>query len=1002
MDRKPSKITQKDRYGNQITYEFAPEVKPIDPTALAKHAMDQGMEVPEIGIMEMGGNEGHPGQPQGSDTVPAWLTPGEFVVNAEAMRMPGVKEQVESINNQGRAIQQMQGGSIPSMGYQQGGQIPFIAGPRMNMPQYQAGGGDIDKIVDGRFYSSHVPVIKNEAEYGGNVMPMDPKHYDEPIKYLDDGGWITDQLLDKLAEVESGGNNDAVSPVGAIGKYQWLPKSAKQAGYGVEAFDPKDEKAARAATAKYLRNMQKHHGFTPEETLRAYNWGPGNVINYNKGKRKDIPDEALNYPRKILGVENTQGVRPPGDVPSPVARPGQDVELPTPRPQQEEGGLMSFLNKYVLGEKTKFNDGGQAGQLANPFPPGTYAYEQFEKNRPGEVQYTPPPVNLEVSPDAGSTSKGGGYGIADGIFDLLTAGALGFDNGGNVPNPNIVPEIKTGGHRMFGGNQKIDGSEYAAPPENYQPTLEDHGGEGQFVPSESWRKSYDPTHPEFVPLHGKNKTASDEKALEKAKQSLAETDVTAPEYDYKLNNIKNLEATVAASKIKDDQVKAGEANRKQIIDNTEIVAMEDKKALLEEKMKTVDEGTAEIIKGQIDEIDTKLNTTPNKDKGETKEEKKSQVLNKVLNKADTLDKNADGPGPDQAGANKSDAEVKKAAEQNPSKVDEAIGSLKSLFGDLFDTKELARMGVLYAGSRLLGYSHNGSLRYSAKQYLSRVDAKAANIASTKKELLKTGKYTPESIEAYAKSGVATDLIPAGSPITHTGNFKTFYKNGTRVRATEVKSGNNTYWLAPNGKKIDASFIDDASRVRGTKEYSERIKKDSTAYSSMVKELRSTFGTTKLKDKADVFGTELTPSVAGNKIAKWAAEENVPAEEMGSIVENAYHAALEHSKLSGEKVRDITPFLNQQYVISQVGNPDLFKDEKGNTVSGTNVSRLISSAQAAANQLGGKVSSTQILQGYRQAWTALSKEARDDWNSRAIKGENGFMKFVNADIIKSIK
>ena len=87
MDRKPSKVIKKDRYGNQITLEYAPEIKPIDPTALAKHAMDQDMEVPQISI-----DEGHPGEPMGSDTVPAWLTPGEFVVNAEAMRIPGAKE----------------------------------------------------------------------------------------------------------------------------------------------------------------------------------------------------------------------------------------------------------------------------------------------------------------------------------------------------------------------------------------------------------------------------------------------------------------------------------------------------------------------------------------------------------------------------------------------------------------------------------------------------------------------------------------------------------------------------------------------------------------------------------------------------------------------------------------------------------------------------------------------------------------------------------------------
>ena len=146
--RKPSKVIKKDRYGNSITMEYAPDSKPLDPTALAKHAMDQDMEVPEITMIEQAPPMDHPGGPKGSDTVPAWLTPGEFVVNAEAMRMPGAKQAVESLNNQGRAMQQMQGGSIPS-GYNTGGQVPFIAGPRMNEPQYQDDGGWItDSLLD--------------------------------------------------------------------------------------------------------------------------------------------------------------------------------------------------------------------------------------------------------------------------------------------------------------------------------------------------------------------------------------------------------------------------------------------------------------------------------------------------------------------------------------------------------------------------------------------------------------------------------------------------------------------------------------------------------------------------------------------------------------------------------------------------------------------------------------------------------------------------------------
>jgi len=89
------KYTQKDRYGNTMSFEF---------------------DVPPMGD--------HPGVPVGTDTVPAWLTPGEFVMNAEATRM--FKPQIEAMNNQGQAMQAAQGGTIP---------------------QYKAGGGSVTDFL---------------------------------------------------------------------------------------------------------------------------------------------------------------------------------------------------------------------------------------------------------------------------------------------------------------------------------------------------------------------------------------------------------------------------------------------------------------------------------------------------------------------------------------------------------------------------------------------------------------------------------------------------------------------------------------------------------------------------------------------------------------------------------------------------------------------------------------------------------------------------------------
>ena len=1046
--RKPSKVIKKDRYGNQITFEYEPEIKPLDQTAIVKHMMDQ--DIPEVDM-----SMDHPGEPMGSDTVPAWLTPGEFVVNAEAMRIPGAQEVIEDINDQGRAMQQMQGGSIPSMGYNNGGPVykqgggfnfltptPSIdkfyghdigggntqnAWQRINneytgsdgttyqetpsyavghtAPGYQIIGTDASgnqQVVDpyGNLTINPAPVINNnitkediEQAYSGgtssgtgsilesilkdlpdssekkttkkkksksapkefvnenrdtrfdaakelnkrglsgksnktfnfgNLFKSAPKNEtavqvpdyrpnsNNPLsalgalfkqeggnvpfiagprlnaEYLDDGGWITDDLLDRLREVESGGNNDAVSKAGAIGAYQWLPSSAKQAGYGVKAFDPKDEKAARKATAQYLKNMQKHHGFTPEETLRAYNWGPGNVIKHKKGKRKDIPAEALNYPGKILGFDKVEGVPAPKGMPVPTARPeglGIPEAMPTPRPVtspeaaiKDNESFLSSLWDMIKGPRYK-DDGGSI--------------------------YPDPIMNIA-----------------------------------NQNQSNVVPALTDvpKGHQMFGGNQNIAGDVVSQGPEPYE---------------EPW----------YSGLLGHKSKEALNIPLDENEQRLANE-------DYKEYHAFN------PSLVGDDPA---------VAENVESVEDD----IVKDAMDSA------VENNMVDEI-----KTDDFKKGTVAGEITDEV---ALNDAKKTGEVQTGPDKNQPGENKSEEEVvTKGESASKGVLDAAKNSLVSAFGDLFDSKELARMGILYAGSRLLGYSHGGSLQYAAKQYLTRVDAKAAGHDKYVKELTKSGKYSTKSIAAYNKSKDINDLVPVGTPLNPTGQFKTFYgPNGKQVRAQQVKAGKSTYWMKPDGTKINSSYTEDASAVRGTKEYGERVKKDTSLYTNMIKDLRSQFGTTPVEGGKDLYATELAPTIAGGKIAKWAADNNIPAEYMGSIVENAYHSALTHGKDTGEKVRDLTPFLEEQWVISQVGDSTLFKNKDGGQISGTNVSNLISQIQNAAARKGKSQDTPTLIAAYRKGWNALDPKEQDLWNAKATENENGFMKYVQNDITKSV-
>ena len=1032
------KFTQKDRYGNQTSYEFEHDVKPIDQTKLIEKMMEgmmgEGGGVPEMEMQIPGGD--HPGEPRGSDTVPAWLTPGEFVVNAEAMRIPGAKQQIEDINNKGRAMQQNQGGSIPG-GYNTGGSIPapFIAGPRLNDPVYADGGGWLSAL------SNIIPQV-NTQQYQQPLTQQQIAAYKQAqfekmqaqreAQGFDDGGWVTDELLDKLRQVESGGDNKAVSSAGAVGAYQWLPSSAAQAGYNVKPFDPLDEKAARAATKKYLQNMQAHHGFTKEETLRAYNWGPGNVIKHKKGIRKDIPDEAFNYAGKILGSEGLPTVSGP-DVPQPIARP------------PELGGKNIPVQEQVV--EQEFPQPPEGGRPKAPV---------YQTPIPGASRSDVPVPNLEAAYDTGGDLDGleediwhsGGEEIKSNWQDRINQQKAATEVRKNLPS-NVVPELTDvpKGHVMFGGDQNLGGGKsHLQPPskENYRfqegfddtaPSfwkhdagLEDSGGtaDGSLEQSgENWWEiapgktdetiSGSEAASEYSFANDQNTKVSNEKAkvnsvkvaLDRAEQELGDADPFDNDYEEKIQHVKNLKENLNQANEFVSAKSAKEAANKKTINNQQAADLQGKiskiNLTIEDAIKNGDIDTAEILEKQLHNLETKVATTPNTDDKETVVTKKRTILDKVIKKTDG-DGDATGPGNDQKGEVKSESEVIAEGEkQTTQEKGKAEGFLKSIFGDLFDKKELTRMAIMYAGSRALGYSHNGSLGFAAKQYVNRVDTKVANKTAHINKLISGGKYKPASIEAYKESGDVNDLKPIGDPITKTGNFKNFYKNGKRIRATEVKSGKSAYWITPDGKQVNASYTEDASIVRGTPEYSKRIKADSATYTGMIKDLRSQFGTIEVEDGADQYKTELAPSVSGGDIARWAAENNVPAELMPQVVNNAYHNALQHSAVSGKKVRDLTSFLNDQFVIATSGSNDLFKDPEGNTVAGPRVSALIKQVTATARNRGKAINASQAVAIYRKAWNDLDDKARKDWQSKSQGGtkENGFMKFMEADLQSSL-
>lgn len=100
-------------------------------------------------------------------------------------------------------------------------------------------------------------------------------------------------LLAAVAQQESGGNANAVSPAGARGLMQIMPATA--AGMGIDPMDP--EQAIKAAGRILQRNLREF-GTVPL-ALAAYNAGAGAVHRYG-----GIPpyEETQNYVRRITAT----------------------------------------------------------------------------------------------------------------------------------------------------------------------------------------------------------------------------------------------------------------------------------------------------------------------------------------------------------------------------------------------------------------------------------------------------------------------------------------------------------------------------------------------------------------------------------------------------------------------------------------------------------------------------------------------------------------------------
>jgi len=101
------------------------------------------------------------------------------------------------------------------------------------------------------------------------------------------------ELVQSVAQIESGLHQQALSPKGALGLMQLMPGTAADLGVNPECADGNAE-----GGAKYLRNLLLRYRGDAVLALAAYNAGPGAVVKFG-----GVPpySETRRYVERVLG-----------------------------------------------------------------------------------------------------------------------------------------------------------------------------------------------------------------------------------------------------------------------------------------------------------------------------------------------------------------------------------------------------------------------------------------------------------------------------------------------------------------------------------------------------------------------------------------------------------------------------------------------------------------------------------------------------------------------------
>ena len=178
-----------------------------------------------------------------------------------------------------------------------GQQVDTSIGPNMSQVN------DVDRMIP-----TNTSIGPNMG-YGVPNKPDFPRGYNDEIieSNASMSPFDNPDMMKAIAMQESSNRHTdengqlITSPVGAVGKYQIMPSTAAQPGFGLKPLDlaTATEAQHEEFSRNYLNKLNERFGNQPDLTLAAYNYGVGNVEKllqkYGVKWKEHLPTETSNY-----------------------------------------------------------------------------------------------------------------------------------------------------------------------------------------------------------------------------------------------------------------------------------------------------------------------------------------------------------------------------------------------------------------------------------------------------------------------------------------------------------------------------------------------------------------------------------------------------------------------------------------------------------------------------------------------------------------------------------